>query len=123
MRDRRLTNHQKGLLGEAAAEGVLVDQGMSCIDRRYHSPYGEIDLVMLKDDILVFAEVKARTNRSLLSAQQAVTPAKQRRLIQTALCFLAEHPEYANHLIRFDVVTLSDDCIDHIPDAFQGYGW
>ena len=116
-------NYEKGVLGEAAAEEFLSQQGMRCIDRRYHSPYGEIDLILLDGEILIFAEVKARQRGTLQAAQSAVTPAKQKRIIQTALCYLNEHPEHANRLMRFDVLALAGDCISHLPDAFQGSGW
>lgn len=113
----------KGLLGEAKAEEYLCSQGMICLDRRYRSPYGEIDLIMLDGDILAFVEVKARDLSTLQAAQMAVTPAKQRRIIQTALCYLSEHPEHAQRMIRFDIAGLSNDCIEHLPNAFQGSGW
>jgi len=113
----------KGLQGEAAAENHLVQKGMTCIGRRYHSPCGEIDLILLDGETLVFAEVKARTSKTLLSAQSSVTPSKQRRIIQTALYYLNDHPEYQNRLIRFDVIAISGEFIQHLPDAFQGYGW
>ena len=96
---------------------------MACIDRRYHSPYGEIDLIMLEEQTLVFVEVKARSVQTLSQAQFAVTPTKQRRIIQTALCYLNQFPQYQQHLIRFDVVAISGEIIHHIPNAFQGYGW
>ena len=115
--------YHKGLQGEKEAEAYLCAQGMTCIAKRYHSPYGEIDLIMLDDEVLVFAEVKARSHRSLQDAQTTVTPAKQRKIIQTALCFLSEYPEYADRLMRFDIIALSDDCIQHVPDAFQGSAW
>ncbi len=123
MPDRRMNTYEKGVLGEAAAERYLCAKGMTCIARRYHSPNGEIDLIMLDRNVLAFVEVKARNTSSLYAAQLAVTPAKQRKIIQTALFFLNEHPEYAQHLMRFDVVVVAGDCIEHIPNAFRGRGW
>ncbi len=117
------TSHSKGLLGEAAAEAYLVEQGMTCLGRRYHSPCGEIDLVMLEEQTLVFVEVKARSVKTLSEAQIAVSPAKQKRIIQTALYYLNKFPQYHQHMIRFDVVAISGEFIQHIPNAFQGYGW
>ena len=123
MPDARLTNHQKGVLGEVEAERLLTQNGMQCLDRRYHSPCGEIDLIMLDKETLVFVEVKARTFRTLSEAQNAVSPSKQRKIIQTALYYLNEHPEHADRLMRFDVVSISGSFVHHIPNAFQGYGW
>ncbi len=123
MPDQRLNTYSKGLQGEATAEAYLCKTGMICLERRYRSPYGEIDLIMLDGEALAFVEVKARNLSTLHAAQMSVTPAKQRRIIQTALCFLNEHPEHAQRLMRFDIVSLSGDCIQHLPNAFQGAGW
>lgn len=124
MPEQRINTYAKGLLGEADAEEYLCHQGMRCIDRRYHSPYGEIDLIMLdKNDELAFVEVKSRANRTLMEAQLAVTPSKRRKIIQTALCYLSEHPEHQQRLMRFDIVGIAADCIMHLKDAFQGTGW
>ena len=117
------TTYLKGLQGEATAENYLEKAGMICLERRYRAPYGEIDLIMQDKDVLVFVEVKSRSCKTLYDAQLSVNPAKQRRIIQTALCYLNEHPEYAHCLVRFDIICLSDECIQHIPNAFQGTGW
>lgn len=123
MPDQLLNTYAKGLLGEAKAEEYLCRRGMICLERRYRSPYGEIDLIMLDSEILVFTEVKARLYGTIHSAQLAVNPSKQRRIIQTALCYLSEHPEHARRMMRFDIVSIADDCIHHLPNAFQGSGW
>lgn len=123
MANQYFDSYRKGVCGEEQAETLLCSSGMSCIERRYRSPYGEIDLIMLDGETLVFVEVKARQNDSIYSAHSAVTPAKQRRIIQTALCYLNEHPEHVFRPMRFDIVGLSDDCAQHFPDAFQGAGW
>lgn len=118
-----LNAYTKGVMGETAAENHLIAKGFSPVARRYRSPYGEIDLIMLKDNLLTFIEVKTRERGNLLTAQSAVTTAKQRRLINTARCFLNEYPEYAERMIRFDVVSVAKDGIVHITDAFQGSEW
>lgn len=118
-----ISAYAKGVMGETAAAAHLTNQGMQLLSRRYHSPYGEIDLILLDGDILVFAEVKTREHGNAASAQSAVTPLKQKRLIQTARCYLGEHPEHAARMIRFDVVTVTADGVFHLPNAFQGTEW
>ena len=118
-----LTAYAKGVMGENAACDYLIRQGMQLVGRRYRSPYGEIDLILLQGSVLIFAEVKARETLNRRNAQYAVTPLKQKRLIQTARCYLGEHPEYASHFLRFDVITVAKDGILHLPDAFQGMEW
>lgn len=119
----QISAYAKGVMGETAACDYLVKQGMQPIDRRYRSPYGEIDLIMQCGNVLVFVEVKTRERGTAQSAQWAVTPKKQQRLIQTALCYLGDHPMYASCVMRFDVVTVGKDGIIHIPNAFEGSEW
>ena len=119
----QMNTYAKGIHGEAAAEAYLCQKGMICIERRYHSPYGEIDLIVLDRDTLAFVEVKSRQNNTITSAQMAVTPTKQRRIIQTALCYLNQHPEHQHRMMRFDIVSVSGDCIHHQKNAFHGSGW
>lgn len=110
-------------MGETAACEYLLRQGMHFLERRYRSYGGEIDLIMLDGDTLVLVEVKCRERSSSSDAQQAVTPAKQRRLIHAARCYLGEHPEHFQRPIRFDVIAVAADGFLHIPDAFQGSEW
>lgn len=118
-----ISTYAKGVMGEAAAQHDLLQKGFELVDRRVKSPYGEVDLVMLDGETLVFIEVKARERLTRNQAQYAVTPAKQRRLVQTALCYLNQHPEHEGRLMRFDVVTVAKDGILHLPNAFEASSW
>ncbi|MBE5777742.1 MAG: YraN family protein [Clostridiales bacterium] len=115
------TAYFKGLAGEDAAAGFLGAKGMVLLHQRYHSPFGEIDLVMQDGDVLAFVEVKSRPDGRVHSGEYAVSPGKQRRIIQTARCYLAENPWTG--VIRFDVVELTLDGIRHLPNAFEGREW
>ena len=112
-----------GRRGEAAAARFYEKQGAALITHNYHTRMGEIDLILLDGDVLVFAEVKLRGRGTTLDGQYAVTPRKQRRMIAAARCFLGENPRYAHHMIRFDVVTVAGDGVTHLPNAFQGAEW
>lgn len=115
--------YAKGVMGEAAACEYLCNKGMELLARRLHSAYGEIDLVMLDGDVLVFVEVKARERSNVESALLAVTPQKQQRIIQTARCFLSENPQHNHRVMRFDVVAVTRMGVTHVPDAFRGTEW
>lgn len=123
MIDAKLTAYAKGIMGETAACQYLTQSGMQMLERRWHAPCGEVDLIMLDGETLVFVEVKARERDSVSAAQQAITPAKQRRLINSARHYLSLHPEHGRRMIRFDVITLTKEGVCHIPNAFQGTEW
>lgn len=83
--------HLAGIAGEEAAARYLQEQGYEIVERNYRSLYGEIDLIAKNGEYLVFAEVKTRKPGSLMAPVVAVNAAKQKRIVQTALFFLAEH--------------------------------
>lgn len=118
-----INTYAKGVMGENAACEYLLRRGMELLMRRFHSPFGEIDLIMLDDCELVFIEVKTRERGDARQALMAITPAKQKRLIQTARCFLSEHPEHLERVMRFDAIALTPEGIVHLPNAFQGAEW
>ena len=109
--------YQTGVNGEIQAADFLKEKGMVLLQKRYHSPYGEIDLVMQDGDVIVFVEVKTRLNANSLSALFSITPRKQKRLIQTAYHYLSTHEIDAN--ARMDVVTITTEGIKHWANAFD----
>lgn len=110
--------YDTGIIGELTAEQYLCQQGMTIIARRYRGEDGEIDLIMLDKETLVFVEVKARPRSASGAGILAVTPAKQRRMIHAAMAFLIEN-QYTERQVRFDVVEISRNGILHIPNAFS----
>ena len=110
--------YEKGLAGESRAFQYLQKQGMQLVHKRYRATGGEIDIIMRDGDTLVFVEVKLRYTGRSGEGLLAVTAKKQRRIIKTALYYLAEHDH--DGPVRFDVVEVTADGIQHIRDAFQG---
>jgi putative endonuclease len=110
--------YDKGLAGEGQAVQYLENQGMSLVHRRYRASGGEIDMIMLDGETLVFVEVKLRGTGREGEGLMAVTSKKQRRIVKTALYYLAEHDH--DGPVRFDVVEVTAEGVLHVPDAFQG---
>ena len=115
----------KQLLGQAAENAACVylqAQGLTLLTRNFHARQGEIDLVMLEKNTLVFVEVRFRSRSEFGDAAASVTRNKQQKIIATAYYFLHHHPQYLNLAARFDVVAIhpegQDWHIDWIPAAF-----
>lgn len=111
-----------GELGETIAEQYLQKEGYQIVKKQYSSPYGEIDLIAQKGEILSFVEVKLRDQSCPYEAKEAVTPGKQEKIIKTALLYLQE--QKSPFTIRFDVVSIQLCKEDRIqirfyPDAFR----
>ena len=96
-----------GNSGEDLALDFLTRRGLNLVQRNYQCRLGEIDLVTLDQDTLVFVEVRFRRDLSHGTAVETVTPAKQKKIARCARHYLMHNPRF-NHLpCRFDVVGLS----------------
>jgi putative endonuclease len=100
--DRRRT---WGRLGEGLAYGFLTAKGLAVRTRNWRTARGELDLVCVADDTLVFVEVKVRRSGACGSGAEAVDGRKRHRVKQTAEAYLARHPHAGP--CRFDVVSIS----------------
>ncbi len=108
---------QSGNQGEETACHYLVQHGYRILARNYRKPCGEIDIVAQHQKTLVFVEVKKRAYQAFGGPMAAVTGAKQRKIVLTAQYFIKEKaPKFDS--IRFDVVCLLNEKIEHIPNAF-----
>jgi putative endonuclease len=112
------------LTGETLAAGFLENSGFKLICRNYHSAYGEIDIIALDDNELVFVEVKTRTGSTFRIAEDSVSLKKQQKLTLTAMKFLEERHDFGNMTCRFDVISIlycsQQDTynIKHLKNAF-----
>lgn len=103
---KKLSLQGKGKLGERIAEGFLVKKGYQIIERRFYSRQGEIDLIVVKDKMIIFVEVKMRTSDLFGEPEQSIGPRKIRRINKTIYKFLAKNPRYNNYDPCLDVVSI-----------------
>ena len=102
---QRNRNKVFGSVGESCAVKLLTDHGYKIIEKNFRSRFGEIDIVAMDGDTLVFVEVKARQNTKFGLPEEAVTPAKIRHIKKTADYYSLTHPNLPKKL-RIDVVSL-----------------
>jgi putative endonuclease len=94
-----------GRRAERAALRHLRRRGLRLVTRNYRARGGEIDLIMHDGAILVFVEVRLRSNDRFGDGAASVGLAKQRRLIRAARQFIAARASPQTHC-RFDVVSV-----------------
>lgn len=118
--------HQIGQQAEETALNFLQQQGFQFVAQNYHCKMGEIDLIVKKDHLLVFVEVRQRKSSVFGGAAASVTPSKQRKIIQTSAFFLQSFSEFESFDCRFDVIAIDRPAqfsdskkIDWIEDAFD----
>jgi ribonuclease HII len=105
----RSTHSRKlGELGERAARGYIERMGFTILDTNFRCPYGEVDIVALKGDSLVFLEVRTRRSNALGRPEESITPHKERRLIATAETYLQSRADLPLHW-RIDLVAVDVD--------------
>ena len=97
---------------EQRACAELERAGLKLHARNYSTRYGELDLVMLDGDTIVFVEVRYRVRASHGDALASVTRGKQDKLVRTAQLWLAIHPQHAHRPCRFDVVSYDGTAAD-----------
>ena len=114
---------QFGREGESVAVAFLKKKGYRILEKNFRSKVGEIDIIAEQAGVIVFIEVKARSNHEFGHPFNAVTPAKQKKIVQTAQTFLAQK-RIVDKPMRFDVVALTLDPsdtweIELLENAFQ----
>ena len=113
--------HQQeiGRWGENLATDYLEKRRYTILERNYRTLSGEIDLVALQDlgkeMILVFVEVKTRTNESFGYPEQAITRKKWDHLLRTINDFQDNHPQYEFDW-RVDVIAVQRLSVNRSPD-------
>lgn len=105
-------------MGECLAEGFLEHHGYQILERNYRSGRGEIDIIALRERLLVFAEVKTRSNIRGRLAQKKVRWYQQQKIKKTAFRYLSRY--YWEGRIRFDLIVVSLDQSEYI-QHFPGY--
>ncbi|MBR5095924.1 MAG: YraN family protein [Treponema sp.] len=103
-----------GKAGEDSAAAFYAQNGFSLIERNFRTRFGEIDIIVQKGDLLVFAEVKALFGSNAEILADKLGPRKRRKIIETAKYFLKNHRQYSNKIIRFDVVVVGLPGFEHV---------
>ena len=124
---RAMGNHNQrfGQLGEVIAARWLTRRGWRIVYRRFRNGRRDIDLVVQRDAMVAFVEVKARKGSTFGDPVEAVHHRKQRELTKSAQVWIDRHGR-AEETYRFDVVgVLVDDgrvLVKHIENAFAASG-
>ena len=127
---RWLTRRQAiplGLRGEFAAAKFLRRRGYRVVSHGQRIRGGELDIIAVDGQTIVFVEVKTRRQADDAHPANAVDDEKQRRITDLALRFLKRH-DLLEHPSRFDVIAITwptdvrRPLIEHFPNAFEAVG-
>lgn len=125
MTSRKLTNSmntkaQTGQEGESLAADYLESKGFSILEKNYRHKRSEIDLIVKLNNLLIFVEVKTKTNTSYGNPEIAIDQQKAAKVMEGADYYIQESDWKGN--VRFDVISIikkkSGVEIEHFKDAF-----
>ncbi len=120
--------HGVGRAGEAAARSYLVNKlAYEIGQNNYRTPEGEIDIVAKSGDVLVFVEVKTRTNRNFGLASEQISSRKAMRLQNTALRYMGQFQlvglDWRIDLLSVEMTHSGQvSGIEHIQNAIEAQG-
>jgi putative endonuclease len=112
-----LARRALGISGEDAAAAWYLANGYEVVARNWTCRDGELDLVVRRQRVIVFCEVKTRSTNAFGSPAEAVNRAKRQKLRVLAGKWLDDYPVPARE-IRFDVVSVVGDAVEVIEGAF-----
>lgn len=121
---KKLNNLELAKIGENAATDYLANNGYTIVCRNFRCKFGEIDIIVEKDQQLIFVEVKTRTHHSMNLALDNIGFRKQKKISQVAYVYTNQNPQFGKHNTRFDAIiafyhVATQSCeIHHFPDAF-----
>lgn len=116
-------NKEFGRKGEELAAKELKRQGYSVLEKNYRTAVGELDIIAMDGETLVFVEVKSRRDDSFGPPELSVTHHKRRQIARAALLYIGRKRKH-NAPCRFDVVGIYPGgegkySVKVIKDAFE----
>jgi putative endonuclease len=112
------TRIAQGAVAERDAAQLLSAAGYEIVERNFRCKAGELDIIARDDGVLVFVEVRSRSDDEHGRAAEMVQRRKQRRVIRVARYYLAAAAP-AFERCRFDVVAITGDEVELFKDAFR----
>lgn len=113
-----------GNIAEEHALEFLTNQGLRLLERNFQTKLGEIDLIMEKNEQIIFIEVRYRSYLSHGGAAASIVNDKQNRIIRTATIYLQKQKLLYKRYYRFDVVAIDliggKPQVEWIKNAFSG---
>ena len=120
----KISKQDLARLGENVAASYLVSNGYSVVCKNFRVQQGEIDLIVEKNQQLIFVEVKTRSYHSMDSVLANVNYKKQLHISRVAQEYCRQNPQFDNYNTRFDVIIVFRDkihgtfSVKHLSDAF-----
>ncbi len=122
LRPKKQLKRQKaenlGKTGEFLASIFLRLKFYSILAKNYKTPFGEIDLIVKRGNIIAFVEVKTRNNKAQIG--DALLAVNKYRISRAANHYLMNNASFVKNHLRFDVIFLAPKSFPlHLMGAFE----
>lgn len=116
-------NRRIGLIGEELAANYIKNRGYDVLERNYRTKLGELDIIAINQNVIIFIEVKTRTSSVYGMPSEAVNYKKQRRIRKLSQQYiLYKNLDKSCFNYRFDIIEVKlvgkKYKIVHIENAF-----
>lgn len=112
-------NKKLGAKGEKLALKYLKKQGWKIWEHGYKNPFGEVDIIAAKEEVVAFIEVKTRLSDVYGCPSEAVNEKRKFRYVQAAKYYFTGRQ--IDDTVRFDIIEVYRDRINHIENAFSSF--
>ncbi len=115
-----MNKREKKKKKEGVALSFIVKNGLEIVEKNFTGRNGEIDIVALDGNTLVFVEVKYRKNKNSGFAEEAVSKIKMRRIFLASMEYIKKKKIKESMAMRFDVIAINGEDINWIKNSFRG---
>lgn len=109
-------NRRLGARGERRARAYLRKNGYRILEKNYKNPFGEVDIIAKKGEVVAFVEVKTRQTDAFGAPSEAVNKTRRQRYVRAAKYYFAGQEIVWS--VRFDVIEVYRGKINHIENAY-----
>ncbi|WP_457623004.1 YraN family protein [Persephonella sp.] len=113
-----MEKYKQGKVFEDMAVDHLKNSGYKILERNFQTRYGEIDIIAEKDNQIIIIEVRGKKNTYFGKPEETISRSKIRRILKTTQIYI-KSKNLHNRQIRFDIISIVDNNIFHIKNAFD----
>jgi len=96
-------NRLIGKQGEDMAADLLRKKGYQILDQNNSTKWGELDLIVVKNNVLIFVEVKLKTTEDYGTPEEMIGKNKLAQVKKTAEMYLLNNPDIAKKFDRYQI--------------------
>lgn len=118
MESKKINAYKDGAEAENRAKDYLELHGLIFLESNFKVKVGEIDLIFVDQQQLVFVEVKYRTNKIHGSAAEQFTRSKRAKLVKAIHIYLQKNGLNFYHTsLRIDLIAIDSDQLNWIKNV------